>query len=104
MTERRAVPTALAERVAGHLLHDIAEGVHAATLAARRRTAEDLRRMEEALTLAGAAFEADDVDAFSEADLAFHQAVLDAVENHFVPALLVPVDGSVAGDTPPDQP
>jgi GntR family transcriptional repressor for pyruvate dehydrogenase complex len=69
--------------------------VGAASLAARRRTPFDLSRMAEALATAGAAFEDGDVDAFCGADLAFHQAVLDAVGNHFVPALLVPVDAAL---------
>ncbi len=179
MSERRAVRTGLADQVAGHLLHDITDGVYpagsrlppepvlaeaagvsrltlreavkslgrrgvlrveqgrgtfvnpvsewlpldpqllatlvrqdhglaaqltevrrivevgAATLAARRRTAEDLARMEAALERAEAAFEAGDVEDFSRADLDFHQAVLEAVGNHFVPALLVPVDAAL---------
>ncbi len=179
MSEQRTVRSGLAEQVAGHLLHDIAEGVHpagsrlppepvlaeaagvsrltlreavkwlgqrgvvrveqgrgtfvnptsewlpldpqllatlvrrdhglaaqltevrrivevgAVTLAARRRTPEDLGRMREALERAEAAFAEDDVEAFSRADIEFHQAVLDAVENHFVPALLVPVDAAL---------
>lgn len=179
MTERRAARTGLAEQVAGHLLHDITEGLHpagarlppepvlaeaagvsrltlreavkwlgqrgvvrveqgrgtfvnptsewlpldpqllatlvrrdhglaaqltevrrivevgAATLAARRRTTEDLERMRDAIERAEAAFERGDEVAFSEADIAFHQSVLDAVENHFVPALLVPVDAAL---------
>lgn len=69
--------------------------VGAASLAARRRTPLDLSRMAEALATAGAAYEDRDVDAFCGADLAFHQAVLDAVGNHFVPALLVPVDAAL---------
>jgi GntR family transcriptional regulator, transcriptional repressor for pyruvate dehydrogenase complex len=69
--------------------------VGAASLAARRRTPLDLSRMAEALATAGAAYEDRDVDAFCGADLAFHQAVLDAVGNPFVPALLVPVDAAL---------
>jgi GntR family transcriptional regulator, transcriptional repressor for pyruvate dehydrogenase complex len=179
MTERRAVRTALAEQVAGHLLHDITEGVYpagsrlpsepalaeeagvsrltlreavkslgrrgvvrveqgrgtfvnptsewlpldpellttlvrrdhglasqltevrgivevgAAGLAARRRSTEDLRRMRESLERAEAALADGDVTAFSQADIDFHEAVLGAVQNHFVPALLVPVDGAL---------
>ncbi len=179
MTDRRASRTGLAEQVAGHLLHDITEGVYpegerlppepvladaagvsrltlreavkslaqrgvvrveqgrgtfvnpssqwlpldpelltslvrrehglaaqltevrgivevgAAGLAARRRTAADLRRMREALERAEAALGSGDVDAFSRADIDFHQAVLGAVGNQFVPALLVPVDGAL---------
>ena len=69
--------------------------VGAASLAARRRTAEDLRRMREALTRAEAALDERDVEAFSQADIDFHQAVLGACGNHFVPALLVPVDAAL---------
>jgi GntR family transcriptional repressor for pyruvate dehydrogenase complex len=36
-----------------------------------------------------------DVAAFSAADIDFHQAVLAAVGNQFVPALLAPVDGAL---------
>ena len=69
--------------------------VGAASLAARRRTADDLRRMREALARAETALAARDVEAFSQADMDFHQAVLGACENHFVPALLVPVDAAL---------
>jgi GntR family transcriptional regulator, transcriptional repressor for pyruvate dehydrogenase complex len=69
--------------------------VGAAALAAGRRTSDDLRRMRAALESAEAAFAAGDVEAFSSADIDFHQAVLTSVENHFVPALLVPVDGAL---------
>jgi DNA-binding FadR family transcriptional regulator len=179
VTDRRAVRTALAEQVAGHLLHDITEGfypagsrlppepvlaeqagvsrltlreavkslgrrgvvrveqgrgtfvnptsewlpldpqllatlvrrdrglasqltevrriveVGAAALAARRRTADDLARMRVALEVAEVALKEADVAAFSAADLDFHQAMLGAVGNHFVPALLVPVDAAL---------
>ena len=179
MTDRRTVRTALAEDVAGHLLHDITEGVYppgsrlppepvlaeesgvsrltlreavkslgrrgvvrveqgrgtfvnptsdwlpldpqllatlvrrdrglasqltevrgivevgAAALAARRRTAVDLGRMRTALDAAEAARGVGDVSAFSAADLSFHEAVLGSVGNHFVPALLVPIDSAL---------
>ena len=69
--------------------------VGAASLAARRRTADDLRRMREALARAETALDARDVEVFSQADIDFHQAVLGACGNHFVPALLVPVDAAL---------
>jgi len=69
--------------------------VGAAGLAARRRTAADLERMRRALDRAAAALEAGDIDLFSRADIDFHAAVLDAVGNQFVPAMLVPVDGAL---------
>jgi GntR family transcriptional repressor for pyruvate dehydrogenase complex len=69
--------------------------VGAAGLAARRRKPADLDRMRSALERAEVALDEGDVDAFSRADIEFHQAVLDAVGNQFVPALLVPVDGAL---------
>lgn len=179
MTERRVVRTGLAEQVAGHLLHDILDGVHpagsrlpsepelaedsgvsrltlreavkslerrgvvrveqgrgtfvnpasqwlpldpellatlvrrdhtlaeqltevrrivevgAAGLAARRRTASHLQRMSDALERAEEALAERDVPAFSVADLDFHRAVIEAVGNDFVPAMLVPIDAAL---------
>jgi GntR family transcriptional repressor for pyruvate dehydrogenase complex len=69
--------------------------VGAAGLAARRRKPADLDRMRSALERAEVALAEGDVDAFSRADIEFHQAVLDAVGNQFVPALLAPVDGAL---------
>lgn len=69
--------------------------VGAAGLAARRRTASDLKVMRDALQRARAAHEDGDAEEFSRADIDFHRAVLDAVENQFVPALLDPVDGAL---------
>ena len=69
--------------------------VGAAALAARRRTPEDLRRMRAALDAARTALDDEDVAAFSRADIAFHAAVLEAVGNQFVPALLVPAEAAL---------
>ena len=69
--------------------------VGAAGLAAKRRSAADLDRMRQALERADAALAAGDADAFSRADIDFHQAVLGAVGNQFVPAMLMPVDGAL---------
>jgi GntR family transcriptional regulator, transcriptional repressor for pyruvate dehydrogenase complex len=179
VSERRVVRTGLAEQVAGHLLHDILDGVHsagsrlpsepelaqesgvsrltlreavkslerrgvvsveqgrgtfvnpasqwlpldpellatlvrrdhslagqltevrrivevgAAGLAARRRTAAHMQRMSAALERAKEALADGDVHAFSVADLDFHGAVIEAVGNDFVPALLVPIDAAL---------
>jgi DNA-binding FadR family transcriptional regulator len=69
--------------------------VGAAALAAHRRAPADLKAMREALDRAQAAHEADDAEAFSRADIDFHLAVLTAVENQFVPALLDPVEAAL---------
>jgi GntR family transcriptional repressor for pyruvate dehydrogenase complex len=58
--------------------------VGAAALAARRRSAEDLHRMQDAVERAEIALAEADVSAFSAADIDFHQAVLGAVGNRFV--------------------
>ncbi|RPE40563.1 DNA-binding FadR family transcriptional regulator [Streptomyces sp. Ag109_O5-1] len=54
--------------------------VHAARLAAERRTAEDMTAIEEALAGRRAAGDADD-PAFVDADIAFHAAVVAAAHN-----------------------
>ncbi|MFJ6708488.1 MULTISPECIES: FadR/GntR family transcriptional regulator [unclassified Streptomyces] len=54
--------------------------VHAARLAAARRTAEDLTAIEAALAARRAAGDADD-PAFVDADIAFHAAVVAAAHN-----------------------
>jgi GntR family transcriptional repressor for pyruvate dehydrogenase complex len=69
--------------------------VGAAGLAARRRTASHLQRMRVALEQAKEALAEGDVHAFSVADLDFHRAVIEAVGNDFVPALLVPIDAAL---------
>jgi len=61
--------------------------VDVAGLAAARRTEQDLAAMRAALEAMRAASRARDVDAFASADLAFHQAVMDAAGNEFVRAL-----------------
>jgi GntR family transcriptional repressor for pyruvate dehydrogenase complex len=65
--------------------------VDVAGLAASRRSERDLTAMRDALEAMNAAARARDVDAFATADLAFHQAVMDAAGNEFVRALFDPV-------------
>jgi len=65
--------------------------VDVAGLAASRRTEQDLAAMSAALEAMSAASRARNVDAFATADLAFHQAVMDAAGNEFVRALFDPV-------------
>jgi GntR family transcriptional regulator, transcriptional repressor for pyruvate dehydrogenase complex len=65
--------------------------VDVAGLAASRRTEQDLAAIRDALKAMRAASRARDVDAFATADLAFHQAVMDAAGNEFVRALFDPV-------------
>lgn len=69
--------------------------VGAAGLAARRRSASDLKAMRDALQRARVAHEGGDAEALSRADIDFHLAILGAVENQFVPALLDPVEGAL---------
>ena len=69
--------------------------VGAAGLAAQRRKAGALEEMRDALERMSAAREADDVAALSQADIDFHLAVLNAAGNHFVPALLAPIDSAL---------
>jgi GntR family transcriptional repressor for pyruvate dehydrogenase complex len=61
----------------------------AAELAATHRSASDLVAMGRTIADMAAARDRGDVDAFSDADIAFHDAVLRASGNPFVPALLV---------------
>jgi GntR family transcriptional regulator, transcriptional repressor for pyruvate dehydrogenase complex len=65
--------------------------VDVAGLAASRRTEQHLTAMSAALEAMRAASRARNVDAFATADLAFHQAVMDAAGNEFVRALFDPV-------------
>ncbi len=65
--------------------------VEVAGLAATRRSEEDLRTMRGALTAMRAASRVRDAEAFAIADLAFHQAVMDAAGNEFIRALFDPV-------------
>lgn len=69
--------------------------VGAASLAARRRHAADLASMRDALKRMEDAQQADDLVALSKADIDFHLAILRAVDNYFVPALLAPVDAGL---------
>lgn len=62
--------------------------VGAAELAASRHSREDLDAMGVAIQQMEAAYRAEDVDAFTSADLAFHDTILRASANLFVPALL----------------
>jgi GntR family transcriptional repressor for pyruvate dehydrogenase complex len=63
--------------------------IGAAELAAERRAIADLRALERALGAMYATL--DDVDAFSDADVAFHDALIAAAGNSFVAALFEPV-------------
>ena len=69
--------------------------VGAASLSAKRRTAEALAEMRAALDRARAAHDERDAESFSRADIDFHLAVLRSVGNDFVPALLAPVDAGL---------
>jgi len=60
-----------------------------AELAAERRSMADLREMERRLGAMYAAL--DDVEAFTEADIAFHDALMSAADNSFVSALFEPL-------------
>lgn len=63
----------------------------AAELAASRITAEELEEMNERLAQMRAAHEANDVDRFVAADLAFHDLILHASGNVFVAVLFEPL-------------
>jgi len=65
--------------------------VSVAELAAARRSDNDLALMEQALTDMETAAADGDVDRFVTADIAFHQAVLDAAGNPFISALFDPL-------------
>jgi GntR family transcriptional regulator, transcriptional repressor for pyruvate dehydrogenase complex len=65
--------------------------VGAAELAATRRTDEDLASIHARLDEMRAAVDQDQLDEFVRADLAFHQAVLDAAGNAFISVLLNPL-------------
>lgn len=66
--------------------------VGAAGLAAARRTEEDLRIMEDSLDALEAGGVSGDVDAVVQADLAFHQAIMRASANPFIPAIMGPLE------------
>lgn len=63
----------------------------AAELAARHATGEDLERMDAAVEALRAAHDAEDLDAVVTADLDFHDAVLRASANPFVPVIVGPL-------------
>ena len=63
--------------------------VGVAELAAERRSMADLRALEDELAAMYASLE--DVEAFSEADIAFHAALMTAGDNSFVAALFEPL-------------
>jgi DNA-binding FadR family transcriptional regulator len=65
--------------------------VSVAELAAARRSDEDLAAMEDALADMRTSAVAGDVERFVTADIAFHQAVLDAAGNPFLSALFDPL-------------
>jgi DNA-binding FadR family transcriptional regulator len=82
-------PDALTERVQALLEARALVEVGVAELAAARRSDEDLAAMAEAVA---AMRDADgDVDAFTEADLAFHNAVMAAAGNPVIAALFDPI-------------
>jgi len=68
--------------------------VGAAELAAGRRTAVQLAHMVEALDMM-AEHLGGDVDAFSRADIRFHEAVMRAAGNEFIPSLMTPLDAAL---------
>lgn len=63
----------------------------AAELAALHATDEDLDRMQESISTLERAHAAEDLDAVTAADLAFHDAVFRASANPFVPVVLGPL-------------
>jgi GntR family transcriptional regulator, transcriptional repressor for pyruvate dehydrogenase complex len=63
--------------------------IGAAELAAERRSMADVRALERQVAANYAAL--DDADAFAEADIAFHDALITAADNSFVAALFEPV-------------
>lgn len=63
----------------------------AAELAALHATTEDLSRMETANAQLQVAHEAKDLDAVTASDLAFHEAILRASANPFLPVILGPL-------------
>lgn len=65
--------------------------VGVAGMAAERRTPQDVSDLEAALDRMRTASDADDVDAFTTADLEFHQAVMTAAGNEFIAALFEPL-------------
>lgn len=66
-----------------------------AGLAAERRSSADVEALRQALEQMRAALDHDDVTDFSEADIAFHDAVMRAAGNPFLAALMRPVKALV---------
>lgn len=67
----------------------------AAVLAARRRTADDLCRLDALLTRRDTTWAAGDTDGFAAADVAFHQAVVDAAHNDVLSDLYRHLAGAI---------
>lgn len=65
--------------------------VGVAELAATRRSDKDLRDLEDALAEMRKTSRAKDVGGFVQADIAFHQIILDAADNAFVAAIFDPL-------------
>ncbi|ARU47047.1 FadR/GntR family transcriptional regulator [Corynebacterium silvaticum] len=65
-------------------------------LAAARATEADIEKMTQALAAYDAATERGDVAATTDADVAFHTALLEATGNPFVSALMIPLAGALA--------
>ncbi len=88
----RSLPGATAEGIPYRLLEArrIIE-VSVAELAAARRTDHDLAEMQKAIQDMVDTARAGDVDGFVTADIAFHQAVLDAAANPFISVLFDPL-------------
>ncbi|NII68279.1 DNA-binding FadR family transcriptional regulator [Microbacterium ulmi] len=86
---RVALRNVTREKVPLHLIEvrQIVE-VGAAELAAVNHRPDDLIAMQECIATMQAAHESGDIDAFSQADIAFHDAILRATGNPFIPALL----------------
>ncbi len=82
--------------------------VDVAGLAADRRSDAALDAMGAAMDRMRAAADGDDVTAFAEADLAFHQAVMRAAGNELIEALFDPVsrlihEGRLESSRPPER-
>lgn len=105
---------AVGRRISGARYRDVLEvrrtlEVGAARLAATRRTARDVRRLEGLLAGRAAARESGDVDATAAADLALHRAISQASHNpvlaelydHLLDAIAETVRVNVAGPSLP---
>ncbi|WBT09005.1 FadR/GntR family transcriptional regulator [Corynebacterium sp. SCR221107] len=65
-------------------------------LAANRATEEDIAKMKDALVRYDEATASGNVAATTDADVAFHNALLEATGNPFVSALMIPLAGALA--------